>query len=180
MTRFRTLQDLFRRYRRPGDLVFAAGFFALSLFLLASIPWQVSWVARTDLVAQPAFWPVVAVAAMTLFSLLHLIGALVSERIPGRLTEVIAWARALEFAGWFLVYVAAVPRLGYLPSTVLFACLLAFRLGYRTWRWMGAATLFAVAVVVIFRSLLQVKLPAGALYEALPAGAIRSFFLVYL
>ena len=34
MSRVKTLQDLFKRYRRPGDMVMAAGSFALALTLL--------------------------------------------------------------------------------------------------------------------------------------------------
>ena len=34
MIKAKTLQDLFKRYRRPGDLVFALAFMAFSLFLL--------------------------------------------------------------------------------------------------------------------------------------------------
>lgn len=180
MATFKTFQDLFRRYRRPGDLVFALGFFAFAVFLLVNLPMQVTWVDRTQIAAQPGFWPVIAVGAMALFSLLHLLGALVSDRIPGRLAETLYWLRSLEYAGWFLVYVALVPRLGYLLSSVLFASALTFRLGYRSVRGVAAAAVFAVAVVVIFKGLLQVKLPAGDIYRLLPPGELRSFLMIYL
>ncbi|WP_428649338.1 tripartite tricarboxylate transporter TctB family protein [Roseibium sp.] len=179
MSRIKTLQDLFKRYRRPGDLVFAMSFFVLTLVLLAFLPSETTWVKRTKLFAQPAFWPTIAIAVMAVFSALHLIGALVSERIPGRLAEVIYWIRSIEFALWFMAYVAIVPVLGYLPSTILFCVSLAWRMGYRSLRWTFASILFAVAVVVLFKSFLQVKLPAGLVYEALPTG-IRSFMMTYL
>lgn len=178
MSRIKTLQDLFKRYRRPGDLVFALTFFLLSLLLLAALPEQTVWVKRTKLFAQPAFWPTVAIGAMVVFSLLHLIGALVSERIPGRLAEVVYWARSVEFALWFMAYVAAAPVLGYLLSTILFCVLMSWRMGYRSPRWMGIAVLFAVAVVILFKGFLQVKLPAGLIYEGLPDG-IRGFMMTY-
>jgi hypothetical protein len=180
MGRFKTLQDLFKRYRRPGDLVFALSFFAFSVFLLVNIPGQTTWVDRTILVAQPAFWPVVAVAAMFLFAALHLLGALVSERIPGRLQEVIYWARSLEWAFWFMAYVFLVPWLGYLLGTILFTVVLSFRLGYRELRWALISALFAVAVVVLFKSFLHVKVPAGHIYGLLPPGGLRSFLMTYL
>ena len=180
MRRIQTLQDLFRRYRRPGDFVIAALSFGFALFLAASLPFQVDWVDRTGLFAQPAFWPAVSIALMVLFSAMHLIGALVSERIPGRLAEVVQCVKALEYVAWFIAYVLAVPILGYLPATLLFAIVLTLRLGYRGWRWIGAAALFAVVVVVLFRGLLQVKIPAGALYDLLPPGALRSLFMSYL
>ncbi|MCX2721093.1 tripartite tricarboxylate transporter TctB family protein [Roseibium salinum] len=178
MNRIKNLQDLFKRYRRPGDLVFAVSFFVLSLFLLVNLPAQTAWVERTSLFAQPAFWPAVAIGVMIVFSALHLLGAVVSERIPGRLAEVLYWARSLEFAIWFMAYVAIVPLLGYLPSTALFCASLAYRMGYRSLRWMGISVLFAVAVALLFKSFLQVKLPVGLLYEWLPVG-IRSFVMTY-
>lgn len=178
MNRIKNLQDLFKRYRRPGDLVFAVSFFVLSMFLLVNLPAQTAWVARTSLFAQPAFWPAVAIGVMIVFSALHLLGAVVSERIPGRLAEVLYWARSLEFAIWFMAYVAIVPLLGYLPSTALFCASLSYRMGYRSLRWMGISVLFAAAVVLLFKSFLQVKLPVGLLYEWLPDG-IRSFVMTY-
>lgn len=178
VVRIRNFQALFGRYGRPGDLIFACGFMALSLVLLALLPVQTQWVARTRLYAQPAFWPGVAIIAMVLFGAGHLLGGLLSERRPGWQAEVAGWARSLEFAGWFLVYVWLVPKGGYLPVTVVFCCALAWRLGYRSWRWMGIATAFALSVVVVFKSFLQVKIPAGAVYDHLPDG-IRTFVMVH-
>lgn len=180
MSRIKTLQDLFRRYRRPGDFVIAFLSFAFAIFLAANLPFQTTWVARTKLFAQPAFWPTVAIAFMVLFSTLHMIGALVSERIPGRLAEVMQWIRAIEYALWFMAYVLLVPILGYLPATLVFTVTLTLRLGYRGWRWMLAAVVFGAAVVILFKTFLHVKIPSGAAYELLPPGALRSFFLTYL
>ncbi len=178
MSRIKTLQDLFKRYRRPGDLVFAILFLAFSLFLLANLGGQTEWVKRTKTVAQPAFWPTVSVVFMTGFALLHLVGSLVSPRIEGRWTEVKFWVRSIEFAIWFMAYVALVPRLGYLPSSIVFPALLAYRLGYRAPRQLAAAAASGIAIVVLFKSLLQVKVPGGAIYEYLP-DAIRAFMLTY-
>ncbi len=178
MSRIKTLQDLFKRYRRPGDLVFAVFFLAFSVFLLANLDGQTEWVKRTKMVAQPAFWPTVAVIFMTGFAALHLIGSLVSPRIEGRWLEVKFWLRSVEFAVWFMAYVALVPRLGYLPSSIVFPVLLAFRLGYRAPRQLAIAALSGIAIVVLFKSLLQVKVPGGAVYEYLP-DALRAFMLTY-
>ena len=68
---------------QAGDLVFAIFFLAVSLFLLASLGGQTELVKRTGTVAQPAFWPTVAVAFMTGFAVLHLIGSAVSPRVEG-------------------------------------------------------------------------------------------------
>ncbi len=178
MQRFKTLQDMFKRYRRPGDLVFAVLFLAFALFLMLSLDDQTTWVKRTKTVSQPAFWPTVAVWVMLGFGLLHLIGSLVSPRISGRLTEVIFWLRSVEFAGWFMAYVLLVPRLGYLPSTIIFTVSLAFRLGYRRWQALLSAAGIGVLIVLIFKTFLQVKVPGGQIYEMLP-GTLRAFMLTY-
>lgn len=115
---------------------------------------------------------------MVLFSSLHLISSLVSPKLDGRWREVGFWLRSVEFAGWFLIYVIIVPQLGYLPTTVLFTVALSLRLGYRGLTYLGSAALFAAVVVIVFKSLLQVKVPGGAAYELLPT-AMRSFFLTY-
>ena len=179
MGRSRTLQDLFRRYRRPGDLFLAALSFLFALFLLTALPFQTTWVARMPLFSQPAFWPTVAVGTMVLFSALHLAGALVSERLEGRWQEVTAWIKATEYALWFIVYALVVPWLGYLPTTIAFTVLLTRRLGYRGPRWTGVAICVAVCVVVLFKSALQVSIPAGAVYDLLPAGDLRTFIMTY-
>ncbi|MEX0346980.1 MAG: tripartite tricarboxylate transporter TctB family protein [Rhizobiaceae bacterium] len=178
MTRIKTLQDLFKRYRRPGDLVFALLFLAFAVFLLANLDGQTQWVKRTKTVAQPAFWPTVAVYFMAGFAILHLIGSLVSPRIEGRWIEVKFWLRSFEFAIWFMIYVALVPRIGYLPASVLFPAALAFRLGYRLPRQILTAAAAGVTIVVLFKSLLQVKVPGGAIYEYLP-DTLRAFMLTY-
>lgn len=180
MTRTKTLQDLFKRYRRPGDMALAAMSLGFALFLLVMLPSETAWVKRTKLFAQPAFWPGIAVAMMVIFSAMHLVGALVSERIPGRMAEMLYWLKALEYVVWFMAYVAIVPVVGYLLGSIGFCILLAWRLGYRGLRWALASAGFAVAVVVLFKSFLQVKIPAGAIYEGLPSGALRTFMMTYL
>lgn len=178
MSRIKTLQDLFKRYRRPGDLVFALIFLAFSLFLWINLDAQTTWVKRTKTVAQPAFWPTVSVYLMLGFSALHLIGSLVSPRIPGRLKEVTFWVRSLEFSAWFLAYVKLVPVIGYLPATILFMLTLSFRLGYRGVRELGGAAAVGVLIVVVFKTFLQVKIPGGQIYEYLP-DALRAYMLTY-
>lgn len=178
MIHAKTLQDLFKRYRRPGDLVFAVIFLVFCLFLLVNLRAQTTWAGGTKLFAQPAFWPYVAVFSMTGFGVLHLIGSLVSPKLGGRWIEVTFWLRSTEYAGWFLAYVLLVPRLGYLPATLVFTFALALRLGYRSRAALLSATGVGLAVVVVFKTFLQVKVPGGEMYELLP-GAMRSFMLIY-
>jgi len=55
----------------------------------------------------------------------------------------------------------------------------AWRLGYRTIRWLCIGLASSFSIVVIFRSLLQIKTPASIwLYDQLPA-ALRVFMLTY-
>jgi hypothetical protein len=178
MARARTLQDLFKRYRRPGDLVFAVTFLALSVLLLSQLGNQTQWVARTKLFSQPSFWPAVSLALMTLFAILHFIGSILSPRIDGRWIEVGFWVRSLEYAFWFMAYVLIVPLLGYLPSTIIFTVILTLRAGYRGTRYLVAAAIAGFGIVVVFKSFLQVKVPGGQLYEMLPDG-MRAFMLTY-
>jgi len=164
---------------RRGQLIFALGFVALSALLLAQIGNQTRWASKTEFFAQPRFWPAVGLGAMVLMGGLHL------YRLPWRRftvtdrDEMRRWASVLEYAGWFMVYVLLVPVLGYLPVTMVFVPLLAWRMGYRGRFMMIISLVFAVAVVLLFKSFLGVKIPGGAAYELLP-GALRSFFILNL
>ncbi len=178
MSRIKNLQELLKRYRRPGDYVFSLVFLLFALFLLVNLPYETTWVARTKLYAQPAFWPTISIVVMVLFSTIHLLGSLISERIPGRWTEVAYWLRSLEYAAWFMAYVQLVPWLGYLPSTITFCLTLSWRLGYRSRRWALVNIAFAFVVVFLFKGFLQVKVPAGAVYEFLP-DTLRIFMITY-
>lgn len=178
MARFDTLKSMFRRYRRPGDIVFAWAFLAFSVLLLSQIAVQTEWKAGARLFAQPRFWPAVSLSLMTAFAALHLLGSACSERLDGRWREVATWGRSLEFAAWFIAYALTVPWLGYLPTTVLFVLVLLLRCGYGSRSILGWGAVTAVVVVVLFRAVLKVKLPAGAVYEYLPDG-IRQIMLTY-
>jgi hypothetical protein len=178
MIKARTLQDLFKRYRRPGDLVFCVLFLVFSLIMMLSLRSQTVWIEGDKLFAQPAFWAYLSVSVMVGFAILHLISSLLSPAIEGRWAEVAFWLRSAEYAGWFMAYVFIVPLLGYLPATLLFVLVLALRLGYRSKKALLSAVAFAVVVVVVFKALLHVKVPGGAIYEYLPT-ALRSLMLTY-
>lgn len=93
--------------------------------------------------------------------------------------EATLWLRALEFVAVFLVYTLAVPILGYLMSTLLLGVLLPQRLGYRGWRWAGICLAVSFAIVVVFRTGLQIKTPVNIwLYAQLPQGW-ESFMQTY-
>lgn len=178
MSRVKTLQSLFKRYRRPGDIVFAWFILIASLFLLLQIGEQTAWKASSKLAAQPRFWPAVSLSLMTVFALFHLVGSALSERIEGRWHEVLKWVMSIEYALWFIAYAASVPYTGYLLTTVGFAILLCVRVGYRNAKMLFAAGVTAVIIVLLFKTLLQVNLPAGRIYEVLPDG-LRQIMLTY-
>ena len=89
------------------------------------------------------------------------------------------WSRALEFVAYFIAYTVIVPVLGYLLSTIVFGLFLTWRLGYRSRRWIGITVLASFAIVVVFRTFLQIKTPVNIwLYDQLPV-AMKSFMLSY-
>lgn len=164
---------------RRGQLIFALAFLAFSGLLLAQIGLQTSWAEKTKLFAQPRFWPAISLGLMTG------LGGLYLYRLPWRYVtrydrwELRKWAAVLEYGLWFMAYVLTVPILGYLPVTLLFVPTLSWRLGYRSRKMMTISVVFAVAVVILFKGFLSVRIPGGAVYEYLP-GAWRSFFILYL
>ena len=178
MSRVKTLQSLFKRYRRPGDIVFAWFFLIVTLVLLSQILDQTAYKKGAKLFAQPRFWPAVSLGGMVAFALFHLLGSALSERIAGRWREVLLWLASFEYAGWFIAYALAVSYAGYLPTTVVFALLLSLRVGYRSALALGSAAASALVIVVLFKTLLGVNLPSGQIYEVLPDG-LRQIMLTY-
>lgn len=164
--------------KAPAMLLFALVFLGASLVLLVQIDSQTVWSTGKALTAQPRFWPAVGLAMMAGFGALHF-GQLRGAGWGGTGAELWMWLRGVEYAGWFLLYVMSVPYLGYLPASVLLAVVLTLRLGFRGWVWMGASLGLAVGIVVLFRALLRVHVPGGALYHALPDPLSR-FFLTWL
>ena len=145
--------------------------------MLSQLASEAKFSAKGSLVAQPAFWPAIGVIGMTVFAALHLASNYRRGRLGADLEEAGVWLRSFEYLIWFMIYVFAVPVIGYLPATLTFAVALAFRAGYRN-RWMaGAALLTGLGIVLVFKTLLAVKIPGGALYEHFP-GALRNFMIV--
>ena len=166
--------------RQPGDTAFAAFLLLFSLFLFWQMWSQTVWQASGSFAAQPGFWPRLAISGMVICAALNLQQSL--RRRFGRAStaaEIGTWFRSVEYALWFMAYVFLTPLVGYLPASVLFAVSLAWRSGYRGWRALGWAAIGAVAVVVLFKAFLSVRIPGGALYEVLPHD-LRNFMILYL
>lgn len=93
--------------------------------------------------------------------------------------ETSKYLAALEYLAYFILYTLSVPVLGYLISTIVMGVFLTWRLGYRTVKWLSTGLLSSFAIVVVFRSFLQIKTPVSIwLYDQLPAAA-RAFMLTY-
>lgn len=169
---------VFPEGRKPGEKLFAALTIVIACILLACIAWQTTWLPGKGMAAQPRFWPALALIGTIMFGVLNLMRRLEKPRTPGRWQEALVWIRALEYIGWYMVYVALIPFAGYLISTIAFCSLLALRVGYR-----GRAVLFAacfgLGVVLIFKTGFNVKIPAGQIYDYAPE-SIRYILLRYL
>lgn len=174
------LEEITATERLGGDRYFAIAIVVLSVGLLALIGDQTQWKAGSSLLKQPAFWPGLSLIGMALCALLYLAQSLRSKHYATwDRREAVVWLRCLEFPLWFMAYVFLVPLVGYLPTTVVFCPLLAWRMGYSSRRSLGAAALVGAVIVILFKAFLQVRVPGGAAYEYLP-GALRNFMIVYL
>lgn len=168
---------VFPEGRRPGEILFATLTMAIALVLLAAIFWQTTWLDGKRLAAQPRFWPALSLIGVVIFGGMNAFSRLRVTRTPGRWAEAVVWIRSLEFIGWYLLYVWAIPIIGYLLATILFCAVLSLRLGYRG-KEIGYAALFGLGVVLFFKTAMNVKLPGGALYEYAPEG-LRYILLRY-
>lgn len=172
-----TEPHVFPTARRPGEYLFAVLLLAIAVVLLVQINWQTTWLDGKGLAAQPRTWPLIGLAGMVIFGVAHLLTTGRRARTPGRWREALLWVSSLEYVGWYLIYVAAIPQLGYLASTVAFCLFLTWRTGYRDSRALVTSAAFGIGVVLLFKAALHVRIPGGAIYELLP-GALRSFMIL--
>jgi hypothetical protein len=163
--------------RKPGEMLFCTLMLVIGGLLIAAIGWETTWLEGKRLSAQPRFWPTLSLSGVVLFAGLNWLSRSKVERTPGRWAEAGIWLRSLEYVGWYLLYVWAIPLIGYLPATVIFCVGLTLRLGYRG-RTVWAAIGFALFVVLFFKSAMNVKIPGGALYQLAPEG-LRYILLRY-
>lgn len=160
---------VFPESRKPGEILFATLTLVIALALLAAVPWQTTWLPGKGLASQPRFWPALSLSGVVLFGALNALSRARVTRTPGRWQEAIAWGKSLEFIGWYMLYVAAIPVIGYLLATVTFCAGLSLRMGYRG-RTVMIAALFGLGVVLFFKTIMNVKIPAGAIYHYAPEG----------
>ena len=153
--------------RRPGEILFVTVTMLIALALLAAIPWQTTWLPGKGFAAQPRFWPALSLGGVVLFGLINALSRARVARTPGRWQEAALWLRSLEFIGWYMLYVLAIPVIGYLAATLSFCAGLALRMGYRG-RTVWIAAAFGLFVVLFFKPAMNVKIPSGAIYDFAP------------
>ena len=177
----KALAEILRPRQHRAEVVFALASFAIAVWLATQWSAQTTWFEGQRAGRQPGLWPLIAIIGMLTFGAGALIACLLRNRQAAgesALPEVVLWARTAEYLGWFLAYMLIVPWAGYLPATLIFCTALAFRLGYRG-GMLWLAPVLGVAVVVLFKGFLSVRIPGGALYELFPR-AIRNFLVLYL
>ena len=175
------LSDLTHPPHHRAEIVFAVASFLVALLLAALWSTETRWIDGQPWSRQPGLWPLIAVVGMLVFGAGELIACLIRNLRRGGgdvAAELGLWLRAGEYVLWFMAYVLITPRLGYLPTTLVFTALLAFRLGYRG-RVLALAPLMGLLIVVAFKAFLAVRIPGGAVYELLPQG-LRNFLVLYL
>lgn len=170
-----------KRNLQAAGFLFAVLAFAFAILLLTQVGTQVTWSSSKTFTNQPGFWPVMAICGMVVFGFFEVLNQWRSRPrnpISNAIPEILHWLAGVEFAVWFLAYVLIVPYLGYLGSTAIFAGLLTLRVGYRSRSLVLSAILTGIAIVIVFKSFLSVKIPGGVIYEFLP-DAVRNFFIIY-
>lgn len=155
--------------------MFAALLTGVAALLLFQLGEQTKWIDGLRLSAQPRMLPLLALTGMGVFSFT---AAFMSSAKDLRLAaaEALIWLRPSEYLLYFILYVGAVPVLGYGPATVLFCPLLAWRAGCHK-QQIAFAALFGAGVVVFFKGALSVKIPGAAWYDSLPA-ALRTLMIL--
>ena len=156
--------------------------FLVAVFLASQLGSQTKFFEGMPLEKQPGLWAAIGIVGMLIFGFFQMVQFWFHRnglRAPAFVAEIVIWARAGEYVLWFMVYVYVVPIVGYLPTTIGFLLLMTWRLGYRKSAHFVFAVLAGIAIVLVFKSFLQVKIPGGALYEFLP-DALRSFAILYL
>jgi hypothetical protein len=159
---------------------FAVCVLILAITLLLFADTELKWKKGASFHLQPGFWSVVALSGMLFFALLKIAQPPWKIQKPDFINwknSARDWFGPLEFASYFLVYVYLVPWLGYLPSTLLVFPLLVLRAGYRSGKYLALSWVVGIVIVVLFKSLLQVKIPGGELYGLFPE-AIRNFLVL--
>jgi hypothetical protein len=165
-----------------GQRIFAICVLLCAITLLFFADTELKWKRNASFHVQPGFWSIMAISGMAIFAIIQLVMS------PWKFTRPVGfdswqwlrnWFGPVEFVAYFLIYVYLVPWLGYLPSTLLVFPLLVIRAGYRGFKYLAYSWIVGLFIVILFKSLLQVKIPGGELYSIFP-DAIRNFLVLRL
>lgn len=155
------------RPRRAGELVFAIGLLGFSLAAL----WQAFEISGFSGLSTPGVFPMLAAGTMVVSALFILVHTL---RLPkpvqaagsalGRFVRDVVPLRLVAVLGLILLYLAAMPWLGFLVSSGIFLFAAFCLLWRRSPLFSLAVTVLCLAAIfVIFRLVFQVVLPQGTL-----------------
>ena len=187
------VENLFAFKRGRGDLIFSLLMLAFVAFLLWNFNTESGWDNRKipqkrvgKILKQSWVGPMICMAILVPAALINVWQSYkkwqrdTRQLVPNRIRyELVQWLRSLEFIVYFLGYTFVITYFGYLLSTVVFALFLTYRLGYRGWRWAGKTLATALAIVLLFRTILQIKTPINIwLYDQLPL-SLENFMKVY-
>ncbi len=192
-TRRFNVSNLFEFKRKHGDFPFSLFMLALVLFLFWQFGTESGWNERDlpqkrvgKILKQPWIGPFICMCLLVPAALFNAWSSWRTTRRNMQLLrpnrtgfELGQWLRSFEYIAYFIAYTALMPIFGYLLSTVTFAVYLTWRLGYRSWRWIGIGLASALTVVIVFRTILQIKTPVNIwLYDQFPP-AMETFMKIY-
>ena len=187
------VENLFEFKRITGDLTLSIIFLLFVVFLLIYFNSESGWSARDlnqkrvgKILKQQWVGPLMCMAILLPATILNTLEAFKAYKKSKRLLlpnkimyEMTQWIRSLEFILYFLVYTFSITVLGYLISTLIFAVFLTYRLGYRTKKWIFISLFSSFIVVLIFRTILQIKTPVNIwLYKFFPEN-LEVFMKIY-
>ena len=187
------ITDLFEFKRGKGDLTLSFIFLIFVLFLSLHFNHESGWEDRNldqkrfgKILKQQWVGPLMCMFVLLPSTIINLYESIKQTfknkrlRLPNRtFYEISEWIKSIEFIFYFLIYTFSISILGYLLSTVIFAILLTYRLGYRSFRWIGISLFVSICIVVIFRTILQIKTPVNIwLYDKFPE-SLEIFFKIY-
>ena len=187
------VENLFEFKRVTGDLTLSIIFLIFVSFLLINFNTESGWDGRElsqkrvgKILKQQWIGPLICMIILVPATLFNLYESIVQLKINKRLRmpkrinyELSQWLKSLEFIVYFLVYTNIITIFGYLISTIIFAIFLTYRLGYRSLTWIARSAIAAFIVVIIFRSILQIKTPVNIwLYKYFPQN-LEVFMKIY-
>ena len=187
------IENLFEFKRTKGDLILSIGLMIFVLFLFINFSTESGWDKRDfdqkrvgKILKQQWVGPLICMVILLPSALINIYESVKQHiknkklRLPNQtLYELSQWFKSIEFIIYFLIYTFVISTLGYLLSTLIFASFLTYRLGYRSYSWILTSLGSAFCVVIVFRTILQIKTPVNIwLYSKLPPN-IETFMKIY-